>query len=120
MSDARKEAARYIQSKGEDYDWAIDRFADHDELIDWLIADLINESEMLKHMRHVLKRRVVAYDQRTREISTWKLTPIEKNIDAVKEYADLLIHEITAEKIEWVWLNEVPEHEALKHWRNAK
>ena len=39
---------------------------------------------------------------------------------AVKEYADLLIHEITAEKIEWVWLNEVPEHEALKHWRNAE
>ena len=120
MSEARREAARYIEAKGEDYDWAIDRFADNDELIDWLIADLINESEMLKHMRHVLKRRVVAYDQRTREISTWKLTPIEKNIDAVKEYADLLIHEITAEKIEWVWLNEVPEHEALKHWRNAE
>jgi len=115
MSEARKEAARYIEAKGEDYDWAIDRFADNDELIDWLIADLINESEMLKHMRHVLKRRVVAYDQRTREICTWKLTPIEKNIDPVKKY-----HEITANKNEWVWLNEVPEHEALKHWRNAK
>ena len=115
MSDARREAARYIEAKGEDGASAIERFGNQNELIDWLITDLINESEMLKQMRYFLKRRVVIYDQRTRKITKWKLTPIEKNIDPLKKS-----YEITANKNEWVWLNEAPEHEALKHWRNAR
>lgn len=123
MSDARKEAARYIEAKSngrEDYDWAVERFADTDELIDWVITDLINEIGLLKEMRERLKKYVCSYDKHTREITKWKTTPTQSNIDAVKKYADLLIHEITAEKIEYVLLNELSESEALKYWRNAK
>ena len=111
MSEARREAARYIEAKGEDYDWAIDRFADNDELIDWLIADLINEIELLKEMRKHLKKYVCAYNTRTREIDFWRTTPVESNIDPLKKYH---------EKMPYIWLNELSESEALKHWRNAK
>jgi len=111
MSEARKEAARYIEAKGEDYNWAIDRFADTDELIDWLIADLINEIELLKEMRKHLKKYVCSYDKSTREITKWKTTPIQSNIDPLKKYC---------EKMPYIWLNELSESEALKHWRNAE
>ena len=111
MSDARREAARYIEAKGEDYDWATDRFADTDELIGWVITDLINEIELLKEMRENLKKYVCSYDKSTREITKWKTTPIQSNIDPLKKYC---------EKMPYIWLNELSESEALKHWRNAK
>ena len=123
MAEARKEAARYIEAKSngrEDYDWAVERFADTDELIDWVITDLINEIGLLKEMREHLKKYVCSYDKRTREITKWKTTPTQSNIDAVKKYADLLIHEITAKKNEYIVLNELSESEALEYWRNAK
>ena len=111
MSDARREAARYIEAKGEDYDWATDRFADTDELIGWVITDLINEIQLLKEMRENLKKYVCSYDKRTREITKWKTTPVQSNIDPLKKYC---------EKMPYIWLNELSESEALKHWRNAK
>ena len=111
MSDARREAARYIESKGEDYDWAVESFSDEDELIDWVISELINEIELLKEMRKHLKKYVCAYNTRTREIDFWKTTPVESNIDPLKKYH---------EKKPYVWLNELSESEALKYWRNAK
>ena len=114
MAEARKEAARYIEAKSngrEDYDWAVERFADTDELIDWVITDLINEIGLLKEMRYYLKGRVVAYNTRTREMDQWRTTPVESNIDPLKKHH---------EKMPYVWLNELPESEALKYWRNAK
>ena len=114
MAEARKEAARYIEAKSngrEDYDWAVERFADTDELIDWVITDLINEIGLLKEMRYYLKGRVVAYNTRTREMDQWRTTPVESNIDPLKKYH---------EKKPYVWLNELSESEALKYWRNAK
>ena len=111
MSEARKEAVRYIEAKGEDYDWAIDRFADTDELIDWVITDLINEIQLLKEMRENLKKYVCSYDKRTREITKWKTTPVQSNIDPLKKYH---------EKMPYIWLNELSESDALKYWRNAR
>ena len=111
MSDARREAARYIEAKGEDYDWAIDRFADTDELIDWVITDLINEIQLLKEMRYRLKRKVVAYNTRTHLMDKWEITPTQSNIDPLKKYH---------EKMPYIWLNELSESDALKYWRNAR
>tara|TARA_R100001377_G_scaffold63866_1_gene39459 strand:- start:257 stop:847 length:591 start_codon:yes stop_codon:yes gene_type:complete len=111
MAEARKEAACYIEAKGEDYNWAVERFADNDELIDWVITDLINEIELLKEMRKHLKIKVVAYNTRTRKFDQWRTTPVESNIDPLKK---------VFEKMPYVWLNELSESEALKYWRNAK
>ena len=111
MAEARKEAARYIEAKGDDYDWAVERFADTDELIDWVITDLVNEILLLKEMRKHLKIKVVAYNTRTRKFDQWITTPVESNIDPLKKHH---------EKMPYVWLNELSESEALKYWRNAK
>ena len=111
MSEARREAERYIEAKGEDYDWAVEKFGDTDELIDWVITDLINEIQLLKEMRENLKKYVCHYDKRTREITKWKTTPIQSNIDPLKKYC---------EKMPYIWLNELSESDALKYWRNAR
>ena len=115
MTASRLEACRYISEKGEDYESFIETYSDNNELIDWVITDLINEKEMLKKMRADLKSKIVVYDQRTRLTTKWELSPIERNIDPLKKF-----YEVIAEKNEWVWLNEITEHEALKIWRHAK
>ena len=54
MAIAREEAKQYTLKKielGEDLQWAIDDERLKDELIDWLITDLINEQLTLKEKR---------------------------------------------------------------------
>ena len=73
MSLAREEARQYTLKKielGEDLQWAIDAFGDgkSDELIDWLISDLINEQLTLKEMRKALKKKVMVYWPKSNEI----------------------------------------------------
>ena len=78
MAIAREEAKQYTLKKielGEDLQWAIDAFGDgkSDELIDWLIADLINEQLTLKEMRKTLKKKVIVYDpQEQRHLAPWQ------------------------------------------------
>ena len=123
MSLAREEAKRYTLKKielGEDLQWAIDAFGDgkSDELIDWLITDLINEQLTLKEMRKVMKKKVIVYDPKSNDIlELGKDKPTDEVLGKYKN------HFATRSEIknakDWVWLNTIPEAEAYKYWRTA-
>ena len=123
MSLAREEAKQYTLKKielGEDLQWAIDAFGDgkSDELIDWLIADLINEQLTLKEMRKVMKKKVIVYDPKSNDIlELGKDKPTDEVLGKYKN------HFATRSEIknakDWVWLNTIPEAEDYKYWRTA-
>jgi len=123
MSLAREEAKRYTLKKielGEDLQWAIDAFGDgkSNELIDWLITDLINEQLTLKEMRKVMKKKVIVYDPKSNDIlELGKDKPTDEVLGKYKN------HFATRSEIknakDWVWLNTIPEAEAYKYWRTA-
>ena len=123
MSLAREEAKRYTLKKielGEDLQWAIDSFGDgkSDELIDWLITDLINEQLTLKEMRKTLKKKVTVYDPKGNNIlHLGRDKPTDEILEKYKN------HFATKSELkntkDWIWLNTIPEAEAYKHWRTA-
>ena len=123
MSLAREEAKRYTLKKielGEDLQWAIDAFGDgkSDELIDWLITDLINEQLTLKEMRKVMKKKVIVYDPKSNDIlELGKDKPTDEILEKYKN------HFATRSELkntkDWIWLNTIPEAEAYKYWRTA-
>jgi len=123
MAIAREEAKQYTLKKielGEDLQWAIDAFGDgkSDELIDWLIADLINEQLTLKEMRKTLKKKVTVYEPQSNDIfHLGKDKPTDEILEKYKN------HFATRSEIknakDWIWLNTIPESEAYKYWRTA-
>jgi len=123
MSLAREEAKRYTLKKielGEDLQWAIDAFGDgkSNELIDWLITDLINEQLTLKEMRKVMKKKVIVYDPKSNDIlELGKDKPTDEILEKYKN------HFATKSELkntkDWVWLNMISEAEAYKYWRTA-
>ena len=123
MSLAREEAKRYTLKKielGEDLQWAIDAFGDgkSDELIDWLITDLINEQLTLKEMRKTLKKKGAVYDPKTNDIlHLGRDKPTDEILEKYKN------HFATRSEIknakDWIWLNTISEAEAYKYWRTA-
>ena len=123
MSLAREEAKRYTLKKielGEDLQWAIDAFGDgkSNELIDWLITDLINEQLTLKEMRKVMKKKVIVYDPKSNDIlELGKDRPTDEILEKYKN------HFATKSELkntkDWVWLNMISEAEAYKYWRTA-
>jgi len=119
MALAREEAKQYTLKKidmGEDLQWAIDRFGngESNELIDWLISDLINEQLTLKEMRKVLKKKVAIYEPKHNAISVFTTQPTDENIEALRSR-----HHTDETNEGWVWLNVIPEPEAYKYWRVA-
>jgi len=130
MSLAREEAKQYTLKKielGEDLQWAIDAFASEDEdgnpsqsneLIDWLIADLINEQLTLKEMRKTLKKKVTVYDPKSNDIlHLGRDKPTDEILEKYKAHFILQRNDKNAK--DWVWLNMIPEAEAYKYWRTA-
>ena len=123
MSLAREEAKQYTLKKielGEDLQWAIDAFGDgkSDELIDWLIADLINEQLTLKEMRKTLKKKVTVYDPKSNDIlHLGRDKPTDEILEKYKNHFTTR-SEIKNTK-DWIWLNMIPESEAYKYWRTA-
>ena len=123
MSLAREEAKRYTLKKielGEDLQWAIDAFGDgkSDELIDWLITDLINEQLTLKEMRKTLKKKVTVYDPKSNDIlHLGRDKPTDEILEKYKNHFTTGSDEKSAK--DWVWLNMIPEAEAYKYWRTA-
>ena len=123
MSLAREEAKRYTLKKielGEDLQWAIDAFGDgkSDELIDWLITDLINEQLTLKEMRKTLKKKVTVYDPKSNDIlHLGRDKPTDEILEKYKNHFTTRSDEKSAK--DWVWLNMIPEAEAYKYWRTA-
>ena len=130
MAIAREEAKQYTLKKielGEDLQWAIDAFASEDEdgnpsqsneLIDWLIADLINEQLTLKEMRKTLKKKVTVYDPKSNDIlHLGRDKPTDEILEKYKNHFTTR-SEIKNTK-DWIWLNMIPESEAYKYWRTA-
>ena len=123
MSLAREEAKQYTLKKielGEDLQWAIDAFGDgkSDELIDWLITDLINEQLTLKEMRKTLKKKVTVYDPKSNDIfHLGKDKPTDEILEKYKNHFTTK-SEIKNTK-DWIWLNMISEAEAYKYWRTA-
>jgi len=123
MAIAREEARQYTLKKielGEDLQWAIDAFGDgkSDELIDWLIADLINEQLTLKEMRKALKKKVMVYWPKSNEIFyLGKDKPTDEILDKYKDHFATKSDEKNVK--DWIWLNTIPEAEAYKYWRTA-
>ena len=123
MSLAREEAKQYTLKKielGEDLQWAIDAFGDgkSNELIDWLIADLINEQLTLKEMRKVMKKKVIVYDPKSNDIlELGKDKPTDEILEKYKDH--FILQRTDKNAKDWVWLNTIPEAEAYKYWRTA-
>jgi len=130
MAVAREEAKQYTLKKielGEDLQWAIDAFASEDEdgnpsqsneLIDWLIADLINEQLTLKEMRKTLKKKVTVYDPKSNDIlHLGRDKPTDEILERYKAHFVLQRNDKNAK--DWIWLNTIPEAEAYKYWRTA-
>ena len=123
MAIAREEARQYTLKKielGEDLQWAIDAFGDgkSDELIDWLIADLINEQLTLKEMRKALKKKVMVYWPKSNEIFyLGKDKPTDEILEKYKNHFATKSDEKNSK--DWIWLNTIPEAEAYKYWRTA-
>ena len=123
MAIAREEAKQYTLKKielGEGLQWAIDAFGDgkSDELIDWLITDLINEPLTLKEMRKTLKKKITIYDPKKKQtFSLGKDKPTDENIDKYKDHFATKSDEKNVK--DWIWLNTIPEAEAYKYWRTA-
>jgi hypothetical protein len=123
MSLAREEARQYTLKKielGEDLQWAIDAFGDgkSDELIDWLITDLINEQLTLKEMRKTLKKKVTVYEPQSNDIlHLGRDKPTDEILEKYKNHFATKSEEKNAK--DWVWLNTIPEAEAYKYWRTA-
>jgi len=123
MAIAREEAKQYTLKKielGEDLQWAIDAFGDgkSDELIDWLITDLINEQLTLKEMRKTLKKKVAVYDPKSNDIlHLGRDKPTDEILEKYK--AHFVLQRTDKNAKDWVWLNMIPESEAYKYWRTA-
>ena len=120
MAIAREEAKQYTLKKielGENLQWAIDELRPN-ELIDWLITDLINEPLILKKMRKTLKKKITIYDPKKKQtFSLGKDKPTDENIDKYKDHFATKSDEKNAK--DWIWLNTIPEAEAYKYWRTA-
>jgi hypothetical protein len=123
MAIAREEARQYTLKKielGEDLQWAIDAFGDgkSDELIDWLITDLINEQLTLKEMRKVMKKKVIVYDPKGNDIlHLGRDKPTDEILEKYKNHFATKSDEKNVK--DWIWLNTIPEAEAYKYWRTA-
>ena len=83
--------------------------------LDYVITELVNEHLCLKEMRKTLKSKVTIFDKKDGKVYLYKMKPLAPNIEYLKS--------IIAEKNEgesYVWLNELPEHEAMVYWRKAE
>jgi len=81
------------------------------ELLDWLIADLVNEHLCLKEMKRCLKKKIFFFDTENKNIYSFNLKPTTEAMSSCKRnYSD---------KDHWVYLNDVSEQEAFKLWRKS-
>jgi len=81
------------------------------ELLDWLIADLVNEHLCLKEMKRCLKSKITLFDGEDKKIYTFKSKPTPEAMSACKRNH--------SDKDQWVYLNDVSEQEAFKLWRKS-
>ena len=81
------------------------------ELLDWLIADLVNEHLCLKEMKRCLKSKITYFNTKTNGVFAFYTKPTPEAMSACKK--------ANSDKDHWVYLNDLSEQEALKIWRKS-
>jgi len=79
--------------------------------LEWVITELLNEDLCLKDMRRLLKSKVAVFDESDGKIYQYSCKPTEENLTFLKNK--------TADE-PCVFLNDIPEHEAMVYWRRAE
>ena len=83
--------------------------------LEYVVTELLNEHLCLKEMRKNLKSKITIFDEGDGKVYQYKMKPLAANIKYLKS--------IIADKNEgesYVWLNDIPEHEAMVYWRRAE
>jgi hypothetical protein len=83
--------------------------------LEYVITELLNEHLCLKEMRKKLKSKITVFDEDDGKVYFFKMKPLAPNIKYLKS--------VLAERNEgksYVWLNELPEHEAMVYWRRLE
>ena len=81
------------------------------ELLDWLIADLVNEHLCLKEMKRCLKSKITYFNTKTNGVFAFYTKPTPEAMSACKK--------ANSDKDHWVYLNDLSEQEAFKLWRKS-
>jgi len=81
--------------------------------LEWVITELLNEHLCLKDMRRLLKSKVAVFDESDGKIYQYSCKPTEENLTFLKKLQE------TADE-QSVFLNDLPEHEAMVYWRRAE
>ena len=89
----------YDLIKDDDDDWAS---------LDWVVTHLINEHLLLKHMRDIMKRKVVFLDRDDSKVYTITEKPTPDKIDYLRR-----------QHPKWQLFNDIGEDERLALWRRA-
>ena len=79
--------------------------------LEYVVTELLNEDLCLKDMRRLLKSKVAVFDESDGKIYQYSCKPTEENLRFLKK-------ETAAEQC--VFLNDIPEHEAMVYWRRAE
>jgi len=79
--------------------------------LEWVITELLNEHLCLKDMRRLLKSKVAVFDESDGKIYQYNCKPTEENLTFLRNK--------TADE-PCVFLNDLPEHEAMVYWRRAE
>ena len=79
--------------------------------LEYVVTELLNEHLCLKDMRKLLKSKVAVFDESDGKIYQYSCKPTEENLTFLKK-------ETAAEQC--VFLNDIPEYEAMVYWRRAE
>lgn len=83
--------------------------------LEWVITELLNEHLCLKDMRKTLKSKITIFDEDDGKVYLYKMKPLAPNIKYLKS---IIANRNEGES--YVWLNELPEHEAMVYWRRSE
>ena len=83
--------------------------------LEWVITELLNEDLCLKEMRKNLKSKITIFDKNDGKVYQYKMKPLAPNIKYLKS---IIANRNEGES--YVWLNDLPEHEAMVYWRRAE
>jgi len=83
-----------------------------DFALEYVVTELLNEHLCLREMRRHLKSKVTIFDGHEKRIYFYKAKPTKENISYLKSK--------TKKDAGIVWLNDIPEYEAMVYWRRAE
>ena len=89
----------------------INNYGATDFALEYVVTELLNEHLCLRDMRKLLKSKVAVFDESDGKIYQYGCKPTEENLTFLKNK--------TADE-PCVFLNDIPEYEAMVYWRRAE